>query len=129
MHFGTVDSYNFPKRGKLGSIIFVSGGLRSRYPLFNMETSVSGKLVLSLKIIGPCKQWNTSRAKKLSDFLSCLSFVLFSNLVDCPPKRSVKRQIKKISVNAPHTRKSLVKGERFIRYVWKAEKMTVTKQL
>ena len=34
MHFGTVDSYNFPKRGKLGSIIFVSGGLRSRYPLF-----------------------------------------------------------------------------------------------
>ena len=34
MHCGTVDSYNFPKRGKLGSIIFVSGGLRSRYPLF-----------------------------------------------------------------------------------------------
>ena len=33
MHSGTVDSYNFPKRGKLGSIIFVSGGLRSRYPL------------------------------------------------------------------------------------------------
>ena len=89
---------------------------------------MSGKLVLSLKIIGPCKQWLTSSAKKLSNFLSCLSFLL-SNLVDCPPKRSVKRQIKKISVNAPHTRKSLVKGERFIRYVWKAEKMTVTKQL
>ena len=34
LHCGMVDSYNFPKRGKLGSIIFVSGGLRSRYPLF-----------------------------------------------------------------------------------------------
>ena len=41
MHFGTVDSYNFPKRGKLGSIIFVSGGLRSRYPLIRLN----GKLI------------------------------------------------------------------------------------
>ena len=32
MHFGPVDSYNGLKRRSLGRTIFVSGGLRSRYP-------------------------------------------------------------------------------------------------
>ena len=80
------------------------------------------------KMIKPRKQLVVHGEQLSSDFVLCLSFQL-SNLVDCPPKRSVLRQIKKISVNAPHTRKSLVKGERFIRYVWKAEKMTLTKQM
>ena len=33
MHFELADPYNCHKRWQLGSIIFVSGGLRSRYPL------------------------------------------------------------------------------------------------
>ena len=75
---------------------------------------------LSFKIFKPRKQcW---KVVGFHDVFPC-AFPL-SNLDDCPPKRSVWRQIKKISVSAPHTRKSLVKGERFIRYVWKAEKMT-----
>ena len=32
MHFGLVDSYNGLKRRSLERTIFVSGGLRSRYP-------------------------------------------------------------------------------------------------
>ncbi len=32
MHFGPVDSYNGLKRRSLERTIFVSGGLRSRYP-------------------------------------------------------------------------------------------------
>ena len=36
-----VDHYNCPKRGYLECIIFVSGGLRSRYPLIRLN----GKLI------------------------------------------------------------------------------------
>ena len=37
MHFGLADPYDCPKCGQLESVIFVSGGLRSRYPLIKLE--------------------------------------------------------------------------------------------
>ena len=43
------------------------------------------------------------------------------------PKGTAYRQIIDISNNATHTRKSLVKGERFIRSVWMAEMMPWTR--
>ena len=33
LHFGWADPIDRPKCGRLGCAIFVSGGLRSRYPL------------------------------------------------------------------------------------------------
>ena len=38
--------------------------------------------------------------------------------VGCPHDSHTKNN--QVSIGAPHTRKSLVKGERFIRYVWRA---------
>jgi len=35
LHFGWADPIDRPKCGRLGCAIFVSGGLRSRYPLNN----------------------------------------------------------------------------------------------
>ena len=37
MHFGLADPYDCPKCGQLECVIFVSGGLRSRYPLIISE--------------------------------------------------------------------------------------------
>ena len=37
MHFGLADPYDCPKCGQLECVIFVSGGLRSRYPLINIK--------------------------------------------------------------------------------------------
>jgi hypothetical protein len=54
-----------------------------------------------------------------------LILILLLNLVDCLPKKSVIEEIKVISICATQTRKSLVKGERFIRSVWMAEMMSV----
>ena len=42
------------------------------------------------------------------------------------PEGTAYRQIIVISYIAPQTRKSLVKGERFIRAVWMAEMITYT---
>ena len=33
LHLGQADAYDCAKRAQLGRIIFVSGGLRARYPL------------------------------------------------------------------------------------------------
>ena len=54
-----------------------------------------------------------------------LKLILLLNLVDCLPKKSVIEEIKVISICATQTRKSLVKGERFIRSVWMAEMMSI----
>ena len=35
LHSGRADPIDCPKCGQLGCVIFVSGGLRSRYPLIN----------------------------------------------------------------------------------------------
>ena len=59
------------------------------------------------------------------DSISSLSVIFDSKLGncqgDCPPRKTVCRENNNVSVSATHTRKSLVKGERFIRYVWMAE--------
>ena len=38
MHTGLADPYDYPKRGELERIIFVSGGLRSHYPPIKMHS-------------------------------------------------------------------------------------------
>ena len=40
LHFGLVDPCNHPKCGRLWCAIFVSGGLRSRYPLKIINISI-----------------------------------------------------------------------------------------
>ena len=60
------------------------------------------------------------RKEKHSDILS--SIIKRLKLV-AVPEGTAYRQIKDISYIATHTRKSLVKGERFIRSVWMAEMM------
>ena len=40
MHFGLADPYDCPKCGQLECVIFVSGGLRSRYPLMIIEKNL-----------------------------------------------------------------------------------------
>ena len=63
------------------------------------------------------------RKEKHSDILS--SIIKRLKLV-AVPEGTAYRQIIDISYIATHTRKSLVKGERFIRSVWMAEMMTRT---
>ena len=60
------------------------------------------------------------RKEKHSDILS--SIIKRLKLV-AVPEGTACRQIIDISYIATHTRKSLVKGERFIRSVWMAEMM------
>ena len=60
------------------------------------------------------------RKEKHSDILS--SIIKRLKLV-AVPEGTAYRQIIDISYIATHTRKSLVKGERFIRSVWMAEMM------
>ena len=64
------------------------------------------------------------RKEKHSDILS--SIIKRLKLV-AVPEGTAYRQIIDISNNATHTRKSLVKGERFIRSVWMAEMMPWTR--
>ena len=45
---------------------------------------------------------------------------MFRDFEDNKAHNVNKRKIGKFSFSAPQTRKSLVKGERFIRYVWRA---------
>ena len=63
------------------------------------------------------------RKEKHSDVLS--SIIKRLKLV-AVPEGTAYRQIIDISYIATHTRKSLVKGERFIRSVWMAEMMPRT---
>ena len=63
------------------------------------------------------------RKEKHSDILS--SIIKRLKLV-AVPEGTAYRQIIDISYIATHTRKSLVKGERFIRSVWMAEMMPRT---
>ena len=48
MHFGPVDSYNGLKRRSLERTIFVSGGLRSRYPPKNEQAKQQSEDVESI---------------------------------------------------------------------------------
>jgi len=64
----------------------------------------------------------SSKHKCLHHWLSILVLTRFLNCIgDCPPGKTVCREIEDVSESATHTRKSLVKGERFIRSVWMAE--------
>ena len=52
MHFGLVDSYNGLKRRSLERTIFVSGGLRSRYPPNHGRGKLTGPKPMDSVIFG-----------------------------------------------------------------------------
>ena len=68
------------------------------------------------------------RKEKHSDILSSRvnNYIIKRLRLVAVPEGTACRQIIDISYIATHTRKSLVKGERFIRSVWMAEMMPWT---
>ena len=94
-----------------------------RFTTNNRNTAVPwlGNIIpyLSMK---PVAESRDSLHKCLHHWLTILVLTRFLNCIgDCPPRKTVCREIEDVSESATHTRKSLVKGERFIRYVWMAE--------
>ena len=51
LHYGLADPCDRPKCGRLGCVIFDSGGLRSRYPLINKYKIFLCKIDIFLEII------------------------------------------------------------------------------
>ena len=97
--------------------------------------SVKTEALVSFMFINPTDLWSVIHRLTLSVQTHTTTTTSFIELVNpifrgvyssCPREGTANRQIIGISYAATQTRKSLVKGERFIRAVWMAEMMSET---